>query len=344
MKYGCTGFLSKSTRKTIKKRGGPLLGCFVVDEDLVGTAARRREELRQIERAERRERGLPSSDDDDDDDGAPGSSRRRRRRRYRRGRRQERQWNAIDAPDDLMEVHGERIESALHDALLAVRELCSFALEQDGRWSSHINQRKYRISQLYSSLLDTIRMDSLRDPEHLRKVAAAATTPLARTTCASLLRAFHSSNPGGQPRSEEAQRQLMFFCNSLRFTSLKTPSPLAQVRSWTAFTPYYSEDVKYRLDELTKPLEDEKTLFSLIVATFQADYDNFKERIGVLGADDETILRDHWKEAQAWASDRTQSLARCVRGVCLYGSALRLLARLEGYDDEGDRTNGQIQV
>ena len=24
MKYGCTGFLSKSTRKTIKKRGGPL--------------------------------------------------------------------------------------------------------------------------------------------------------------------------------------------------------------------------------------------------------------------------------------------------------------------------------
>ena len=334
MKYGCTGFLSKSTRKTIKKRGGPLLGCFVVDEDLVGAAARRREELRLIERAERRERGLPSDDDDEDDDGAPGGSRRRRRRRYRRGRRQERQWNAIDAPDDLMEVHGERIESALHDALLAVRELCSFALEQDGRWSSVNNQRKYRISQLYSSLLDTIRMDALRDPEHLRKVAAAATTPLARATCACLLRAFHSSNPGGQPRSEEAQRQLMFFCNSLRFTSLKTPSPLAQVRSWTAFTPYYAEDVKYRLDELTKPLEDEKTLFSLIVATFQADYDNFKERIGVLGADDETILRDHWKEVQAWASDRTQSLSRCVRGVCLYGSALRLLARLEGHDDE----------
>ena len=26
--------------------------------------------------------------------------------------------------------------------------------------------------------------------------------------------------------------------------------------------------------------------------------------------------------------------ARCVRGVCLYGAALRLLARLEGYDEE----------
>ena len=119
----------------------------------------------------------------------------------------------------------------------------------------------------------------------MASTAAASTTPLARTTCACLLRAFRSGNPGGQPRSEEAQRQLMFFCNSLRFTSLKAPSPLAQVRSWTAFTPYYSEDVKYRVDQLTEPLEDEKTLFSLIVATFPNDYDNFKERVGALGAD-----------------------------------------------------------
>ena len=126
----------------------------------------------------------------------------------------------------------------------------------------------------------------------------------------------------------------MFFCNSLRFRSLKAPTPIAEVRSWTAFTPYYSEDVKYRLTELTARLEDEKTLFSLIVATFAEDFDNFKERIGALGKDDEVVLLEHWPEAQTWASDRTQSLARCVRGVCLYGSAMRLLARLEGHDDE----------
>ena len=72
-------------------------------------------------------------------------------------------------------AHGERLATALHDVLLAVRELCSFALEHDGRWSSANNQRKYRVSQLYSSLLDTIRSDALRDPAHLRTVAAAAT-------------------------------------------------------------------------------------------------------------------------------------------------------------------------
>ena len=49
----------------------------------------------------------------------------------------------------------------------------------------------------------------------------------------------------------------------------------------------YAVDVKFRLDELTAPLEDEKTLFSLVVATFPGDYDNFKERLGVLGLDDD---------------------------------------------------------
>ena len=89
----------------------------------------------------------------------------------------------MDVPEDLA-AHGERLATALHDVLLAVRELCSFALEHDGRWSSANNQRKYRVSQLYSSLLDTIRSDALRDPAHLRTVAAAATTPLARDACA----------------------------------------------------------------------------------------------------------------------------------------------------------------
>ena len=338
MKYGCTGFLSKGTRKSIKKKGGPMLGCFVVDEDLEGAAVQRREELREIERAERRDRGLPSDDDDDDDEddddnNADGRRPLRRRRRFRKKNARERKWQNLVVPDDLLETHGARLARALHDVLLAVRELCSFALEQDGRWSSLNNQRKYRISQLYSSLLDIVSADALRDVDHLTKVAAAATTDLSKTTCAALLRSFQSSNPGGQPRSEEAQRQLMFFCNSLRFTSLKTPSPLAQVRSWTALTPYYAEDVKYRQSELVTPLEDEKTLFSLIVATFAHDFDNFKERIGALGTDDDVVLHTHWKQVQTWASDRTQSLSRCVRGVTLYGDALRLLARLEGYDD-----------
>jgi len=72
MKYGCTGFLSKSTRKNMKKKGGAILGCFVVDEDLIENSRERKEELRGIEREERRERGLASDDEGDDDGGGGG--------------------------------------------------------------------------------------------------------------------------------------------------------------------------------------------------------------------------------------------------------------------------------
>ena len=39
-------------------------------------------------------------------------------------------------------------------------------------------------------------------------------------------------------------------------------------------------------------------------------------------------------EVCKWASDRGQVLSRTVRGVMLYGDALRVLARLEGVPEE----------
>ena len=63
-----------------------------------------------------------------------------------------------------------------------------------------------------------------------------------------------------------------------------------------------------------------KTLLSIIQATYPDEYENFKERIGVR-RDDATILDEHWAELRVWTSV-TQSLSRCVRGIC-YGTALR---------------------
>ena len=138
VKYGCTPFLSKSS-KSSKSKAREMEAGGEDDEE---------------QRRRRRER--------------------RRRRRQRDQREAERRWSRIETPADLMETHGARVSSALRDALLAVRELCSFALEQDARFSSAANQRKYKVSQLYSNLLDAIRADVLRDPEHMRLVAAAA--------------------------------------------------------------------------------------------------------------------------------------------------------------------------
>ena len=81
-------------------------------------------------------------------------------------------------------------------------------------------------------------------------------------------------------------------------------------------------------------MEDEKTLFSLIIATFPDDYENFKERVKALHKNDDEILNDHWDEVQKWTSDSSQTLGRCIRGVCMYGDALRLQARAEGIPEE----------
>lgn len=168
-----------------------------------------------------------------------------------------------------------------HEILLAVRKLCSFAMEHDKKWSSSHNKRKYRVSQLYSQLLEMVRIDALRDHEHVRVVSASATLPTNRKIVDSLLGSMNNMNPGGEPRNPEARRQLMFFSNSLNFTNLKAPCRLKNMRSWTAFTPYYAEEVSYSKQELTRPLEDQKTLLSLIQATYPDEYENFKERVGL---------------------------------------------------------------
>ena len=96
----------------------------------------------------------------------------------------------------------------------------------------------------------------------------------------------------------------------------------------------YSEEVSYRKDELIQPLRDQKTLLSIIQATYPDEYENFKERIGVLSCDDATILDEHWAELRVWTSDHTQSLSQLRPRHCYYGTALRFLARLEGYDED----------
>eukprot|EP00223_Ostreococcus_mediterraneus_P002544 CAMPEP_0179618196 /NCGR_PEP_ID=MMETSP0930-20121108/7556_1 /TAXON_ID=548131 ORGANISM="Ostreococcus mediterraneus, Strain clade-D-RCC1621" /NCGR_SAMPLE_ID=MMETSP0930 /ASSEMBLY_ACC=CAM_ASM_000580 /LENGTH=329 /DNA_ID=CAMNT_0021487137 /DNA_START=116 /DNA_END=1101 /DNA_ORIENTATION=- len=152
------------------------------------------------------------------------------RKRWRRGRRKLIKWSSIQTDADI-EAQSVTLAEALHDILLAVRSICSFAMEQDGKWSNVNNQRRYRVSQLYSQLLEMIRIDALRDNEHVRVVSASATLPNNRKIVESLLNSMNNSNPGGEPRNLEARRQLMFFTNSLSFAALKTPTPLENMRS-----------------------------------------------------------------------------------------------------------------
>lgn len=309
MKFGCTGIIPKEKRKKMKEKSGLLRGCFVVQENWDEMSAEQRALL-------------------DESEERPNI-----RKRWRRGRRKLIKWSNIQTDADI-DAQSSTLAEALHEILLAVRKICSFAMENDGRWSNANNQRKYRVSQLYSQLLEMVRIDALRDTEHVRVVSASATLVNNRKIVDCLLNSMNNINPGGEPRNLEARRQLMFFANSLSFATLKMPTKLRNMRAWTAFTPYYAEEVSYVKDELIKPLEDQKTLLSIIQATYPDEYENFKERVGALACDDATVTEKYWEELRIWTSDHTQSLSRCVRGVCSYGAALRFLARAEGYDED----------
>ena len=192
---------------------------------------------------------------------------------------------------------------------------CALCLEQDGRWSSHIISASIA-SVAASSPLDTIRKDRCAIRSTFKgggggDDAAGAHDVREPASRVSQQQPGWATTIGGSAAAAHVLLQLA------AIHPLKRPlrwrrcarGQLRRTTRRTSSTASTSSPSPWRM----------RRACLAIVATFQADYDNFKERDGVLGADDETILRDHWKEAEAWASDRTQSLARCVRGVCLTG-------------------------
>eukprot|EP00798_Chlamydomonas_sp_ICE-L_P008246 gene8246-1515_t len=177
------------------------------------------------------------------------------------------------------------------------------------------------------------------DPESILKVVT--------TIKKMLITAAAQATPG----SEEAQRILGFFVNSLNHPAL----------SWSILTPAYEEDVLYALEtkQAAKELhlEPKKGLADLLTETtdnfstmaylrsmFPEEWDNFKERIATMPNSPQDIdykavtevdfapggvLYDMRTEIQLWASYRGQLLARTVRGMMCYEQGIRVLCRME---------------
>ncbi|PNW85415.1 hypothetical protein CHLRE_03g185350v5 [Chlamydomonas reinhardtii] len=95
------------------------------------------------------------------------------------------------------------------------------------------------------------------------------------------------------------------------------------------------------LPDLLTETEERVSLMAYLRSMFPKDWENFKERLGAelggvqLAAATEADfaaggpLAEHGLALQLWASYRGQLLARTVRGMAAYGSALRVLAALE---------------
>ena len=223
-----------------------------------------------------------------------------------------------------------RFEEALSAALDAFKALLAGSTgEVDVAKSKSVS----KVLEAYTRLRTLIMLQGRYDPDAGGEaIADVLRTPACGEVLRALQRSLNTDNPGGQPRTAEAKRQLLFFCNSLRNRWMPASATVRRMRSMTSFTPHYAEDVTYSEKQL-KNLEhrdDGVNLESLLRSLFAEEWSNLCERVRPESESDVPI-----DELATWASDRSQVLSRTVRGVMLYADALRIQARLEGmHEDE----------
>ncbi|RHY33252.1 hypothetical protein DYB34_003243 [Aphanomyces astaci] len=138
-------------------------------------------------------------------------------------------------------------------------------------------------------------------------------------------------NVDAEPRSDEGQRRLRFFANSL-FMDMPDARPVRQMHSFSISTPYFSEIVLYSLKDLTTENDDAIKLVYYLQTINPHEWDNFLERVQARDAAD--ALKKCPEEVQLWASYRGQTLARTVRGMMYNEDAIRFLHWLEIGENE----------
>ncbi len=137
----------------------------------------------------------------------------------------------------------------------------------------HINER----ARISSELNDVLNPSALRNSQNVNWVALRVSADTGAALSA-LKCAFATTNPGGEPANAEAKRQLLFFANSLHNRRLAPPPPVAQMRTWSAFTPHYAEDVTYSTAALRAVGEDNASLLFILRSLHEDEWSNFCER------------------------------------------------------------------
>ncbi|OQS05274.1 callose synthase [Thraustotheca clavata] len=150
-------------------------------------------------------------------------------------------------------------------------------------------------------------------------------------------------NFDAEPRSDEGQRRLRFFSNSL-FMEMPDAQSVKRMHSLSIATPYYSEIVLYSVKELTEKNakdEDSIQLLYYLQTVYTVEWQNFLERLGV--NNEKEALAKSPEEVQLWASYRGQTLARTIRGMMYNEEAIRFLYWLElGHNAASDALNKEL--
>ena len=125
-----------------------------------------------------------------------------------------------------------------------------------------------------------------RNDDKLDKLAMSLRSLVANPrVMLALHRSCTSTNPGAEPENVEAKRQLVFFCNSLHNRRLRRPPTLPHMKSWSAFTPHYAEDVTYSLKALYTTSAENTNLLTILRSLHPDEWANLAERCHLVNLD-----------------------------------------------------------
>eukprot|EP00892_Ulva_mutabilis_P001698 jgi/Ulvmu1/11529/UM078_0018.1 len=203
-----------------------------------------------------------------------------------------------------------------------------------------------------------------------------------RTLLRVLQKATTLTDQESEPVNEEASRVLKFFMSTLLNGSMKQPKDLETMRSLTTLVPHYAEGVIYPLDidevkhwsnveakkgQVPDVLVDlmpglDITTIDFLRIQFHTEWAAFVQRMCAkykvpgLTASEVTErdfrVKDHGvfsahdgarMDLMLWASERGQMLSRTVKGMMMYGAALRQLEFVESLHDHGGRIEELVQ-
>lgn len=137
-----------------------------------------------------------------------------------------------------------------------------------------------------------------------------------------------------EPKSEEVIRRMLYWGGTLHMKMPKPPR-VDNMLDYTTLVPFYNEEVIIAKPELMKREANGMSIGYYLRQIHEDDWKNFEERMDLQAdwaRDKELAL-----EFRLWASNRSQTLARCIRGMMTGEQALQALAEAEGYSPERAR-------
>eukprot|EP00252_Welwitschia_mirabilis_P000809 TRINITY_DN1078_c0_g2_i1.p1 TRINITY_DN1078_c0_g2~~TRINITY_DN1078_c0_g2_i1.p1 ORF type:complete len:1946 (+),score=300.86 TRINITY_DN1078_c0_g2_i1:262-6099(+) len=135
------------------------------------------------------------------------------------------------------------------------------------------------------------------------------------------------------PVNLDARRRITFFMNSL-FMDMPVAPKVRNMLSFSVLTPYIDEEVLYSQSDLQEENEDGVSILFYLQKIYPDEWKNFLERTECDTEEDVLRNPELIQELRNWASYRGQTLARTVRGMMYYRTALELQSFLDMADEE----------